>query len=127
MIDIDKQINYWINNADSDFETAEFLISEKNKILHGLFFCHLCIEKVLKAHVTKNLNDIPPRSHDLLYLLNKTLIELDKDDLVFCGILMKYQLHGRYPEYNPEIPDYHLALSYLNRTKKLKEWIKSKL
>jgi len=39
MIDIKKQINYWLKNAEYDIETAELLISQ-NRILHGLFFCH---------------------------------------------------------------------------------------
>jgi HEPN domain-containing protein len=127
MIDVNKQILYWISNADSDIETAEFLIKEKNKILHGLFFCHLCIEKAIKAHVTKNTLDVPPRSHDLLYLLTQTTLELNNDDSVFCGILMNYQLHGRYPEYFPNTPDSNTALSYFTRTKNLLVWIKSKL
>lgn len=40
----DKQIEYWLNGAKEDLETAEILIS-KGKILHGLFFCHLTIEQ----------------------------------------------------------------------------------
>jgi hypothetical protein len=43
MIDIKKQIEYWINSAEDDLVTAELLIREK-RILHGLFFCHLVIE-----------------------------------------------------------------------------------
>jgi len=39
----EKQIQYWKTTALSDFETAEVLI-EKEKHLHGLFFCHLAIE-----------------------------------------------------------------------------------
>lgn len=127
MIDPEKQILYWVNNAESDIETAEFLIKEKGKILHGLFFCHLCVEKIIKAYVTKITNEEPPRSHDLLYLLSKTNLELSNDDLVFCGILMKYQLHGRYPEYYPNIPDSNTALSYFTKTINLQLWIKSKL
>ncbi len=42
-MDIKKQIEYWINSSEVDLETAGLLISN-NKILHGLFLCHLCIE-----------------------------------------------------------------------------------
>lgn len=66
MLNIQKQIEYWISNAESDLETAKLLISN-NKILHGLFFCHLVIEKALKAHVTKDTNEVPPKSHNLIY------------------------------------------------------------
>ncbi len=47
MIDIDKQIEYWRSGALNDIDTAVLLI-KNNKILHGLFFCHLVIEKIIK-------------------------------------------------------------------------------
>lgn len=53
MIEIQKQIKYWINGAEDDLLTAELLIQEW-RILHGLFFCHLVIEKGIKAHVVKS-------------------------------------------------------------------------
>lgn len=53
MIDFEKQIVYWIRSAVDDLETAKIPI-EKNRLLHGLFFCHLVIEKAIKAHVVKS-------------------------------------------------------------------------
>lgn len=50
MIDIKKQIKYWITGAFVDLESARILV-EKNRLLHGLFFCHLVLEKAIKAHV----------------------------------------------------------------------------
>ncbi|MHB8906263.1 MAG: HEPN domain-containing protein, partial [Melioribacteraceae bacterium] len=49
---IEKQVEYWKTTALSDFETAELLI-KNNKFIHGLFFCHLTIEKLLKANFVK--------------------------------------------------------------------------
>jgi HEPN domain-containing protein len=66
---IEKQLLYWKTTALSDFETAEILI-EKGKFLHGLFFCHLTIEKLLKAHFVKYNNALAPKTHDLIYLLD---------------------------------------------------------
>jgi HEPN domain-containing protein len=48
MIDLKKQLDYWTKGAEDDLVTAELLIRE-NRILHGLFFCHLVIEKAIKA------------------------------------------------------------------------------
>jgi len=48
MLDINKQIDYWTKGAFSDIETAELLLKGK-KYVGSLFFCHLAIEKVLKA------------------------------------------------------------------------------
>ncbi|MBE2227880.1 MAG: HEPN domain-containing protein [Ignavibacteria bacterium] len=49
----DKQVEYWISGADSDLDTAKLLL-ENNKILHGLFFCHLSIEKAIKAVIVQS-------------------------------------------------------------------------
>ena len=126
MLNVGKQIVYWINTAKSDFDSAEILIHE-SRYSHGLFFCHLSIEKGLKAHVVKTTGEIPPKSHNLIYLMELADIELDESDEDFLGILMKYQLEGRYPDYNPVIPAKEKVLEYLSLTKKMLIWLERKL
>jgi HEPN domain-containing protein len=93
MINIDKQIDYWYTNAFDDLESAKLLIANK-RYLHGLFFCHLVIEKAIKAIVVKQTKEIAPRSHNLLYLAEMAKIDFIEEDEIFLGILMKYQLQG---------------------------------
>ena len=93
----------------------------------GCFFCHLVIEKAIKAHVVKESEELAPRSHNLILLSEKAKIEIDDDTDIFLGILMKYQLQGRYPDYNPIIPDKEKIQNYLNQTKVLLKWLKEKL
>jgi HEPN domain-containing protein len=126
MIDIKKQIEYWINSAEDDLVTAELLIREK-RILHGLFFCHLVIEKAIKAHIVKNSGEIAPKSHNLIYLSEKADLIFDNETEIFLGILMKYQLQGRYPDYNPVLPDFFSVNEYIEKTKTLLKWLKEKL
>ena len=126
MINIKKQIEYWINGAEDDLITAGILFREK-RILHGLFLCHLVIEKAIKAHVVKSSEEVAPRSHNLIYLTEKTELELDNDTEIFLGILMKYQLQGRYPDYNPVLPDVIKVKEYFEKTKTLLKWLKEKL
>jgi HEPN domain-containing protein len=126
MINIKKQIEYWINGAEDDLKTAGLLIREK-RILHGLFFCHLVIEKAIKAHVVKTSGEVAPRSHNLIYLTEKTGLELDNETEIFLGILMKYQLQGRYPDYNPVLPDNTKVNEYLEKTNTLLKWLKERL
>lgn len=64
MINVKKQIEYWIKGAEDDLLTAELLIREK-RFLHGLFFCHLVIEKSIKAHVVSTTKDFAPRTFNL--------------------------------------------------------------
>jgi len=101
------------------------LLSNK-KLLHGLFFCHLTIEKAIKALVAKYTKDFPPKSHNLILLIEKAGITLPKEFEDLHGILMKYQLEGRYPDYSPSIPDNETVNNYLEQTKNLLEWFKSK-
>lgn len=126
MLNIEKQINYWINGAEDDILTAELLI-EKSRNLHGLFFCHLVIEKAIKAHFVKINEIIAPKIHNLVYLSEKSELEFDNEIYDFFGILMKYQLQGRYPDYSPEIPDQNIVNEYLIKTKELLKWLKQKL
>ena len=121
-----KQIEYWAQGADSDIDTAGILI-EKKKYLHGLFFCHLTIEKIIKAHVIKTTNQIPPKSHNLFRLLEITGVEVTEENAEFLGILMKYQLEGRYPDYNPEIPNKKKVEEYFRKTKEILSWLKKLL
>jgi len=126
MIDIQKQIDYWINGAEDDILTADLLIKEK-RILHGLFFCHLVIEKAIKAHYVKTIGDIAPRSHNLINLSENAGLTYNEDTQIFLGILMKYQLQGRYPDYNPVLPDLIRVHEYFVKTKNLLQWLKMKL
>jgi HEPN domain-containing protein len=126
MINLEKQITYWINGAEDDLITADLLIREK-RILHGLFFCHLVIEKAIKAHVVKESGEVAPRSHNLIYLAEKASLDFDNDTEIFLGILMKYQLQGRYPDYNPNLPDEQKVGEYFKKTKVLLKWLKERL
>ena len=125
-INLEKQIEYWTTTAESDIETAEILI-EKEKFLHGLFFCHLTIEKALKAHYVKANKKLAPKTHKLIYLLESNELILDDTKKQFLTILQKYQLEGRYPEYEISKPDKEEAQNYLKETKRLLEWLIQKL
>jgi len=118
MINIAKQIEYWCNTAENDIETAAILITS-GKYVEGMFFCHLSIEKIVKALVVKRTENIPVRSHDLFHLIEIAGIDVTEEQSDFLQILMKYQLEGRYPEFYPKAPSPEKINDYLDRTKKL--------
>jgi HEPN domain-containing protein len=126
MINTEKQIKYWKAGAIDDLVSAEILM-DRQRYLHGLFFCHLVIEKIIKAHIVKETNEIAPRSHNLFFLSDKANLHFTEDEEIFLGILMQYQLQGRYPDYNPVIPNKQKIEDYLLKTKKLLECLKQKL
>lgn len=123
MIEINKQIDYWVKGSQSDIETAELLIIGK-KLVEGLFFCHLTIEKILKALVVKHTLQLAPKSHNLIYLCELAQVKVSEEHTMLISVLMKYQLEGRYPEYYPKAPSIEIVNDYLCKTKSLLECLK---
>jgi len=126
MIDRNKQIDYWIRGADSDIETAELLFKGR-KYIEGLFFCHLTIEKLIKALIVKNTGELAPKSHNLVYLAELAGTILSAEQNQFMSILMKYQLEGRYPEFYPKKPPIAKIDDYFNNTKSLMQCLRQML
>lgn len=125
-MNLKHQIDYWTKGAEEDLITAQMLIAN-NRLIHGLFWCHLVIEKSIKAHVVRCTNEIPPKTHNLQLLLSKTDLVLDPELEKLLGSLMVYQLEGRYPEFYPATPSRNYALEILNQTKTLHQWLMKKL
>ena len=120
------QIKYWIDGSAEDISTAQILI-EKERFLHGLFFCHLAMEKVLKAVYVKIKNEFAPKTHNLLYLCELCGIELSDERMTFYAILMKYQITGRYPENTAQPPEQETVIKYYEKVMEEILWLKQKL
>lgn len=74
-------IQYWQKGAKSDWEASKTLF-EKGHYLQSLFFAHLVLEKLLKAHwVRDNETGFPPRIHRLKSLMDKTLLTLSIEEI----------------------------------------------
>jgi HEPN domain-containing protein len=77
MINIEKQVAYWRDGAVEDWEIAQELI-ERGRTRHGLFFVHLSLEKLLKAHVCRHTQDLAPRLHNLVRLAELAALPLSQ-------------------------------------------------
>lgn len=66
---MNKQVAYWINSAEHDFEVAEALFANE-KYDWCLFIAHLVLEKILKGCYVKYRGQFPPRTHDLVRLVD---------------------------------------------------------
>ncbi|MEJ2705764.1 MAG: HEPN domain-containing protein [Sedimentisphaerales bacterium] len=96
MLNVPKQVEYWVGTAEEDFEVGSNLI-KANKTRHGLFFIHLAVEKMLKACVCKNQKRTPPKIHRLLSLAKMAGIELDNEQTDLLTEINEFNLEGRYP------------------------------
>lgn len=75
-MNVEKQIQYWIDATNENVDVAEYLINGK-KTVDCLFFSHLALETILKAHLTKFTKQTPPKIHNLISIADKANIELD--------------------------------------------------
>ena len=92
-------IKYWVDTAAKDWRAIQTMYGAK-AYLHSLFFAHLVLEKLCKAHWVKdNEGNFPPKIHNLLSIVAKTNIELSDEDKDFLAIMNQFQLEGRYPDY----------------------------
>jgi HEPN domain-containing protein len=91
MVNIDKQVKYWYTSALEDWEVASELI-KLGHTRHGLFFAHLALEKMLKAHVCRTINDLAPRLHTLLRLAERTNLKLSEENMMFLARFDRYQM-----------------------------------
>jgi len=125
-MDISKQIDYWKTGGKEDFSAAESLL-EKGHLRHSLFFVHLALEKLLKAHVSKKTNDIPPRIHNLIRLAEMTGLKLTAEQTEFLREFGVYQLEGRYPDSEQILIDLDIGRDEIAKAKEMLEWLTSQL
>jgi len=103
-MDIEEKINYWIDLAEYDLETAKAMLNSKRYLYVG-FMCHQVIEKILKSYYWKILKEEPPYIHNLSVLSKKsnlfdTFTEEQKD---FLDYLEPLNIRGRYPRDKNEL------------------------
>ncbi len=117
----------WLKQADYDMGTAEYMFNGE-RYFYAVFMCHLSIEKALKGLYQKRLNELPPKVHNLIYLLNKIEIKLPEHVGRFLVKLNEASIITRYPDEidkmqrdftNPVVKD------ILSKSREALEWIKT--
>ncbi len=95
----EEYIEFWIEQANDDWKSVHTLFNGKN-FLQSLFFSHLVIEKLCKSlWIKHNIENVPPRTHNLITLLSATPVILTDEQSEFLLLLNRFQLEGRYPDY----------------------------
>ena len=98
-----EHIAYWLDTAAFDWPAVQRMM-QAGDYIHGLFFAHLVIEKLSKAHwVQDNAGDIPPRTHNIVKLWQATQLAPTSDQEGTANVLNNYQLEGRYPDYQHQL------------------------
>ena len=122
MVDIAKQVAYWREGAEEALGAARDL-AEKHRWGFCLFLAHLALEKLLKAHVCKQMHGLAPKIHNLNRLAELAGLAPSPEQVNLMARMTELQREGRYP--NPLVPppDADTARDGLRRTEELFQWL----
>jgi HEPN domain-containing protein len=119
-----EHIQWWIDESNRNWETAIFNRDGKQNVF-SLFAFHLCVEKLLKAvWIKENIDNFPPRTHDLTKLYNETDLDLENNWYEFLVIINEWNIEDRYPDYKLKIYNRATDKYVLENSAKIEELIK---
>jgi HEPN domain-containing protein len=124
-----KIIEYWSTASKQDFETAEILFENK-KYYNALFFCHLSVEKYLKAIIVKKTHGAPPLVHDLVRLAEKAGIILSAKQKNELAEISTFNIKARYDDYKLSFykkANKRFTSKYVTKTRKILKWLGKQL
>lgn len=121
-----EQIAYWQRSSAEDFAAARSLYAKKH-YPQCLFFCHLAVEKLLKALVVQRTGESAPFMHDLRQLAARAGLKVDADRTRILEEIFTFNIVGRYADaklsfyrkYNRKV----YAERYLTVTKDILVWL----
>jgi HEPN domain-containing protein len=97
-LDIKKIVNYWKATAEHDYETMLSLFKSK-RYYGSLFFGHVVLEKILKAHVVRTTEKEAPKIHNLARLQELAGIEISREEKDLLYQVNEFNIRTRYPDY----------------------------
>jgi HEPN domain-containing protein len=118
MMTKEDHIKYWVDTAEYDWAG----VFDTKTYMHCLFWAHLVLEKLAKAHWVKtHLDNYPPRVHNVVWLLEESNIDLGDKMMRFLEDFNRFQLSGRYPNYTDNIYKICTKEFTLSQLEKVKE------
>jgi HEPN domain-containing protein len=89
--------------------------------------CHLSVEKALKGLYQQTPQETPPKTHNLIYLVNKIGLKPSPDNSGVIARLNEASIGTRYPEHVDKLQGNYtqeIAVQILAQAKEILEWIK---
>jgi len=125
-----QYIDYWVETSENDWITVEALFAAK-RYSHCLFWAHLVLEKLAKAHWVKNHEEnVPPKVHNIVWLLEESKVKVSPEDMMFLEVFNRFQLSTRYPDYLRKIDEFcteELTVNQLDKVKEIRQCLLNKL
>ncbi len=124
-----KSPEEWFKQAEYDLDTAKVMLKAQ-RYIYTIFMCHLSIEKALKGLYTKKFKQLPPKIHNLVYLVKLIELALPKQFQAFVLELNQVSVPTRYPEeLSLMLKEYsnQRTTAVYNNSKKVLAWLKKNL
>ncbi len=126
---MNKIAKNFLLSSEYDLTTAEYMF-KSGRYVYVIFMCHMAIEKTIKAIIAEINDEVPPKTHNLLYLLKKADIKLPQEQFEFIAKINNASVITRYPEDFQELlksyPE-NITLQYLNNTKEVIQCLRQNL
>lgn len=119
----------WLRQADFDMDTADLVLGV-GRFFYAVFMCHLALEKALKGVYTARLHRIPPKTHSLVYLVERMKLHVPEPIFDYLYTLNRVSTQIRYPDDLHKMLDTfseEMTRDILAEGRKSLEWIKGRL
>jgi len=93
----EKLVEEWFFQADYDLGTALSLF-ESSRYIYAIFICHLSLEKALKALYIERLAKLPPKIHNLVYIIEEMDLDVKSEDDAYLDLINDVSVLVRYPQ-----------------------------
>jgi len=110
-------------------DTAEDML-RAGRAFYAVFMCHLSVEKAAKGLYHRKLGRIPPKTHNIVFLLREVSVRPPRGLDHFIASLDDAHIATRYPDDIDKLAsryDTESAREILNRGKETTLWIKTQL
>jgi HEPN domain-containing protein len=127
MSEFEKTILYFQESSEGDWRVAKKLFDDK-EFGYCLFFCHLALEKLLKAIVVMQTDAPVEYTHSLLRLAELAKMDLTVDQIENLKTITKFNIAGRYEDEKWEfrkLATHDYAEKYIAVTEELILWLKN--
>ena len=117
----------WLKQADYDMDTADAMFSS-GRYFYAIFMCHLSIEKSLKGLYSKKFHEVPPKTHNLIYFLNKIGKKPDQELKKFITKLNTASVATCYPDDLAKIQSAYteeITKEMIEKSKDVLKWVKT--
>lgn len=109
-------------------ETADYLF-DGERYFYAVFMCHLSIEKALKGLYIKRFNKTPPKTHNLIYLIEFINIDIPGNHYDVIFTLNRISVPARYPDNLQTIlKEFNKSktIEVIEQSKEVLKWLKTK-